>query len=187
MPQIPSGETMSRSKLLLAAVCAALAPAAQGASDEALAACRGIKDSSARLACYDALPLSPQAPAATAPRPSAPPAPAAPAAAPAPAGRATAPATPAAPASEASRFGLPATTQPTPLEYVESHIEGHFSGWYAGTRIKLANGQVWQVTDGTSRFASVDNPKVTVRRGALGSFFLDIDGVNPAPRVKRVE
>jgi len=43
------------------------------------------------------------------------------------------------------------------------------------------------VTDGTSRFANVDRPKVTVKRGALGSFFLDIEGVNPAPRVRRVE
>jgi hypothetical protein len=168
---------MSRSNLILAAVCAAFASAADAASDEALAACRAVKDSAARLACYDALPLAarpaPGAPVRPAPAVPAPPSPPAPAAAPV--------------ESESSRFGLPANTRPAPLEYVESHIEGHFSGWYAGTRIRLANGQVWQVTDGTSRFADVDNPKVTVRRGALGSFFLDIDGVNPAPRVRRVE
>ena len=164
---------MPRRKLALTAVLAALVPVAHAASDEALAACRALKDSGARLACYDALPL-PSAPArGTAVAPSAP-----------PAGSATA-----APSvqTEAARFGLPATTRPAPIESVDSRIDGHFAGWYPNTRIRLANGQVWQVTDGSSRFANVENPKVTVRRGALGSFFLDIDGVNPAPRVKRIE
>lgn len=157
------------SKLLAAALTAAL-PAAAIAADDGLARCRAIKESAARLACYDALPLAP-APSAAAPAPAA-----------------RAPASPAAPAvSEAQRFGLPATSRPEPLEALESRIEGHFAGWYPGTRIRLANGQVWQVTDSSSRFADVDNPKVTVRRGALGSFFLDIEGVNPAPRVRRVE
>ena len=167
---------MSRLKLLIAALAAAV-PAAQAASDESVAACRTIKDSAARLACYDALPL-PAAPAR---------APAAPALAPVPSATPGGPAAAPPAQGEAARFGLPATTRPQPLEALESHIEGHFSGWYPGTRIRLANGQVWQVTDGSSRFADVDNPKVTVRRGALGSFFLDIDGVNPAPRVKRIE
>lgn len=151
---------------LFALALAAAWPAAQAAGDDVLARCRGIQESAARLACYDAIPLSPATPGT---------APARPAAAP-----------PAA-ASEVQRFGLPATSRPEPLEAVESRIDGHFEGWYPGTRIRLANGQVWQVTDSSSRFADVDNPKVTVRRGALGSFFLDIDGVNPSPRVRRVE
>lgn len=164
---------MPRCKLALTAVLAAVVPAAHAASDQAVAACRAIKDPGPRLACYDALPV-PSAPArgpAAAPS-TTPPAPAV---------------TPSTTQTEAARFGLPATTRPAPIESVDSHIEGHFAGWYPNTRIRLANGQVWQVTDGSSRFADVDNPKVTVRRGALGSFFLDIDGVNPAPRVKRIE
>ena len=152
---------------LLAAVLLAALPVAAAAANDALANCRAIQDSTARLACYDALPIAP------------------PPAAPAPAGRTPAAAAPA--ASEAQRFGMPATSRPEPMQALESHIPGHFEGWYPGTRIRLANGQVWQVTDSSSRFADVDNPKVTVRRGALGSFFLDIDGVNPAPRVRRVE
>jgi hypothetical protein len=157
---------MPRFPLTLAAL-ASLAFQAEAATDDALAACRAIKDSGARLACYDGLPLS----ATPRPQGAAPPAAAAaPAAAP-----------------EASRFGLPARTAPERVESVESHIAGHFEGWQAGSRIRLANGQVWQVTDGSSRFADIENPKVTVRRGALGSFFLDIDGVNPAPRVRRIE
>lgn len=158
-----------KTKLLVAALMAAL-PLAGAAAQDTLARCRAIKDSAARLACYDALPIASP-----------------PAAAPAAGGAAQAPAATAPAPSEAQRFGLPATSRPEPLEALESRIEGHFEGWYPGTRIRLANGQVWQVADSSSRFADVDNPKVTVRRGALGSFFLDIDGVNPAPRVRRVE
>jgi len=165
---------MPRLKIIVAAAIAATVPAAQAATEDALAACRAIKDGGARLACYDGLPLgTPAARTPAAPLNGAPRSPAASDRAPAPA--------------EASTFGLPATTRPAPVESLETRIDGHFAGWYAGSRIELANGQVWQVTDGTSRFADVDSPKVTVRRGALGSFFLDIDGVNPAPRVKRVK
>src|ERR1700757_3401698 len=113
---------MSRSKVLVAAVCAAIALPTQAASDEALAACRAIRDATARLARYDALP----GPAAPSPIPPArPPAGASPTMPPAAATPAPRPAE-----SESTRFGLPATTQPTPLEFVESRIEGHFSGWY---------------------------------------------------------
>lgn len=161
---------MPRPKILLSALLLAAVPAAQAASDEALAACRAVKDAGARLACYDRLPIG-SGPAARGAAPVAP--------------AAAAPGSP--PKSEASRFGLPATTGPAPIESIESRVDGHFEGWFPGTRIHLENGQVWQVTDGTSRFADLDRPKVTVKRGALGSFFLDIDGVNPAPRVRRVE
>jgi hypothetical protein len=53
--------------------------------------------------------------------------------------------------------------------------------------IPLANGQVWQIADGSARFMSLDNPKVTIRRGALGSFFLDFENDNRSPRVRRVQ
>lgn len=167
---------MPRVKMLVSAVAIAALPlAGYAATDEAVAACRAIKDSGPRLACYDALPVASvgvgrgAAPAPAPARPAAPPA--------------VAPAAP----NEASRFGLPATRGPAPIESIESRVVGHFEGWFPGTRIRLENGQVWQVTDGTSRFADLDRPKVTVKRGALGSYFLDIEGVNPAPRVRRVD
>jgi hypothetical protein len=163
--------------VLIAAGLPALA-SAQGS----LADCRAIPDSAARLACYDRLPL-PGTPAAA---PHAPAAPAAIARPPAATGQVpAAPVAPAAPAGDASRFGLPAP--PPVVESIQSEIPGHFDGWYANSRIRLANGQVWQVTDGTSRFANLQNPKVTVRSGALGSFFLEIEGVKPSPRVRRIE
>ena len=75
--------------------------------------------------------------------------------------------------------GLPPT--------MESHIPGHFEGWGPSARIKLANGQVWQVVDGTSAFFNRDNPKVVVRRGMMGGFFLEIENSNRSPRVRRVQ
>ena len=55
-----------------------------------------------------------------------------------------------------------------------------------GTVITLANGQVWQITDDTSAAYELDNPRVTVRRAALGSFMLDIEGARRTPRARRL-
>lgn len=133
------------------------------ADDAGLLRCRAVKDSTARLACYDAL-VVPSG--ALKPVPSAAP----PAAAPAP--------TPA-------QFGLEHRQAPQLLEAIESSIPGRFDGWGPGASIRLANGQVWQVADGSSGAHWVENPKVRVRRGALGAFYLEIEGTNRSPRVTR--
>ena len=57
------------------------------------------------------------------------------------------------------------------MNAIESQIPGRFEGWQPNTRIRLANGQVWQVTDGSSRIYDVNNPKVEIRRGMLGAFY----------------
>jgi len=145
-----------------------LTPPALHADDSGLLRCRGLTDPAARLACYDAL---------------------VPAAAPPPAARAPErPATSApAPAAPPDRFGLqtPATEV---AQAVDSHIPGEFRGWEANSRLTLANGQVWEVNDGSrGALAPVVDPKVRVRRGVLGSFYLEIEGLNRSPRVKRVK
>jgi hypothetical protein len=139
------------------------------ADDAALLRCRALTDTARRLACYDALPLEGSKPAPSAPS----------------AGGA-APATPSAP-SLLARFGFEQRAQPEELPSIASSIPGEFEGWGPATRIKLANGQVWQIADGSSRKVYLDNPKVTVRRGALGSFFLDFENANWSPRVRRVQ
>ena len=151
----------------MAALALSSSPATQ-ADDGALRRCRGIADAPARLACYDALPL-PEAGAA------------APAAAPAAAAR------PAAPPREASlleRFGLE-SRQPQ-ADRIESHIHGLFTGCDANSQIRLANVQVWRVVDGSWLHGEWNNPKVSVRRGVLGSFYLDIEGESRSPRVQRI-
>jgi len=119
-----------------------------------------------RLACYDAIALGAAGPGGAASAASA-------------AGPSLSSAPPAA------RFGLPAA--PEPVERIESHIAGRFEGWRAGERIRLANGQLWQVADDSSAAYWLDSPKVVVRRGALGSYWLDVEGARRSVRVRRLE
>jgi hypothetical protein len=141
-----------------------LLPGAALAADSTLQQCRAIPDPAARLACYDALPLTAN-PAATAVAPASSPAPETPA-----------------------QFGLAREAAPlVDLSSIESTIPGHFDGWYPNRRVRLANGQVWQVADGTTRLYELDNPKVTIRRGMLGAFYLDLSIDNRSIRVRRVE
>ena len=156
-------------KRILAVSALALGTLASGvamADEGGLQACRAITDAARRLACYDALPLpSPVAPAAK---------PAAPAAAP----------------HDPASFGFEAkaaqATQAA-LPSIGSYIPGRFEGWGPRERIKLANGQVWQVTDDSNAVMNLMDPKVTVRRGALGAFYLEFEQSNRTARVKRVE
>jgi hypothetical protein len=152
---------------LLIALLLAYLPGAVLADDDGLRRCRALAADAARLACYDAIALTPAAPAA----------PAAAAAAVASAGSAA--------AAPAARFGLP--EGPDRIERVESRIEGRFEGWRPLDRFRLANGQVWQVIDGSTGVYWLDSPRVAVRRGALGSFVLEIEGVKPFVRVRRIE
>lgn len=70
---------------------------------------------------------------------------------------------------------------------MESTINGRFDGWVADTRFVLANGQVWQINDGsTTAYVAQLNAKVRVTRGLLGSYFMQVEGVSQMPRVKRL-
>ena len=144
-----------------------LATAAR-ADDTALRRCRALSEPAARLACYDALPLA--AAALSSP----------PAAATAPVAAAVVPA-----AEPAAAFGLQRPEDK--ITEISSRINGRFEGWRPGHRIRLANGQLWQVSDDSSAVYYLLDPKVTVRRGALGSFMLDIEGARLMPRVRRIE
>jgi len=81
--------------------------------------------------------------------------------------------------NRAPQVELPATMQST--------IPGHFEGWGPKARIKLANGQVWQIADDSTAFFNLDNPKVVIRRGMMGGFFLEVENSNRSPRVRRVQ
>jgi hypothetical protein len=139
--------------------------AAALASETTLEQCRGIADPSARLACYDGLPLSANTGGAASKAES----------------KARQPETPA-------QFGLSREVTPSvDLASIESTIPGHFDGWYPRRRIRLANGQVWQVAEETTRLYELDNPKVTIRRGVPGAYYLDLSIDNRSIRVNRVE
>jgi hypothetical protein len=155
---------------LLTASGAALADDAAMA-DHAILACRAHSDAKLRLACYDTIPVSAR-PAATVAG-----------TAPAPVVAAAAPA-----ASAEQRFGLEQVKQKEEApRSIESSIEGDFAGWDPGAQIRLANGQVWRVVDGSSAVLTpMKNPKVRVTRNMLGTLFLEIEGTNNSPKVRRV-
>jgi hypothetical protein len=133
------------------------------ADDVALLRCRAIADAAARLACYDALPM----------------------------GSTEGKTGQAKPIQTPEQFGLEpqlaAAQAPVELDAIDSRVSGRFEGWYPNAIIRLANGQTWQVTDGSSRSYDVTDPKVSIRRGFLGAFYLNIDGDNRTVRVKRVQ
>jgi hypothetical protein len=171
--------TAARLALLGALAATGLAHGAEPAGG--LARCRAMADAAARLACYDALPLAPVAAAAPVSAAQAAVAAAAPVAA------ATAgPAAPAVTTAAAASFGVerrPAQDE----QQVTSRYAGAFEGWSANSRIRLANGQVWQVTDGSTAALYLRDPLITVKRGFLGGFVLEVEGSNQTARVKRVE
>ena len=168
-----------KNSLFLFLVLASI-PAA--ADDAGLLRCRAIRDATARLACYDGLPVSaPDAKAVPAPRAAEPRATEPRAAEP----RAVEnrPPLPQAPA----QFGLEQRPNPVELASIESSIPGNFEGWYPNAVFTLANGQIWQISDGSTRRLYRTNPKVKIRRGSFGSFFLEIEGDNNSPRVRRLQ
>lgn len=72
------------------------------------------------------------------------------------------------------------------LESIDSHIPGKFDGWGPDQLIKLANGQVWRVVDGSEGIMrEKTDVQVKVVRGALGAMYMEIDGINKSPKVMR--
>ena len=170
---------MSRVLPLVVALAALLGSAASQAQNLAadVKACRLMTDAARRLACYDAMqvPAEPVATAAVA-MPAAPAAPAVPAAAPVV-------------ADPVARFGqetVKATAAAPELKQIESRIPGKFHGWRAGSQLEFENGQVWRIADGSEAIYELQDPKVIVRRGMLGAFYLEIEGVGFQMRVVRV-
>ncbi len=125
------------------------------ADDAALLKCRQLEDGAPRLACYNAIPVG---------VPSVP---------------VVAPAKP----DLVQSFGREAQSEK--LQTIETSIAGEFDGWVSNQRIRLANGQVWRIADGSDEMLSLTNPKVKLERGAMGAIYMDIEGARTAPRVKR--
>lgn len=73
-------------------------------------------------------------------------------------------------------------------EPIEASLAGEFTGFGSRKRYTLDNGQVWEQTDATS-MAGVRkaNPRVRIKPGALGVWWLRVDGYNTQAKVQRVE
>jgi hypothetical protein len=150
-----------------------LAASSWGQATE-LQRCRTLADATQRLACFDAA-LPPIKPGTAPPQVTPAVAAAASVAAPAPAA-----------ATATAEFGL----QPKPetqTQSIQSHLPGEFDGWEPRQKFTLANGQVWLLIEDSRGAYRLRNPKVTIRRGAIGSFLMDIEGVAQTLRVRRMQ
>lgn len=81
-------------------------------------------------------------------------------------------------------------TPGTKIEYstLESRIAGEFRGWGPKTIFKLENGQRWQVIDNDSYVTKPSpSPAVKITPGALGAFWMSIEGVNPRVKVQSLD
>lgn len=142
------------------------------ADDAAMLQCRAIAGVAARVACYDAIPVGAAAPLA------------------APVVAAAAVPTP---QQREQAFGMatvqaPKSATPEQDNSISSTIAGKFDGWSGNELIKLSNGQVWRIVDGSSAVLSpMTNAKVKVERNVIGTYFLTIEGTNNAPKVRRVQ
>lgn len=73
-----------------------------------------------------------------------------------------------------------------PPVFIESRIEGTFSGYNLRTVFRLANGQSWRPTnDETERHTPIQNPSVVIFRDTFG-YKMFIEGAWSV-RVKRVQ
>jgi hypothetical protein len=91
------------------------------------------------------------------------------------------------PARGADGFGLDRRAPKEDLVEIESSIVGDFKGWTPNEKVRLENGQVWQIADGSSGYIGSRTPKVKIRHGLLGAYFLEFEGINRSPRVRRVQ
>jgi hypothetical protein len=92
----------------------------------------------------------------------------------------------AAAAPDDARFGMENRLAPSLTAAMASTITGAFKGWAPNDTVQLANGQRWQIADDSRGVMNASNPKVTVRRGAMGAFYLEIEGTNRSPKVRRL-
>jgi hypothetical protein len=164
----------------LAGVCDA-----QAQIQAELAHCALIPASSERLACYDALAQAATAFAHEWSRSFAPDA----------ARTAPVSAEPAAPGGDGSRdFGFDnggadggsrSGSDDGPAQ-VQSRYDGEFMGWTGKTLFRLENGQVWKQSQDDRVSYRATRPMITIKRGALGSFRLSVQGLKSTIRVERV-
>lgn len=143
--------------------------AAFGADDAALMKCRMTMDQAARLACYDAIPAGALPPVSH---------------------RAPIVAPVAAKTAE-QNFGLEEVKKKKEVDSapasIESSVVGTIQGWAPGTTFTLANGQVWRVVGGEASLSPMVNPKVKVVRNFFGTIFLEVEGTNHSPKVRRIQ
>lgn len=71
---------------------------------------------------------------------------------------------------------------------VQSTVKGEFRGFSGGSVIALENGQRWQVIAGDLFIGKpVNSPKVTIKPGMMGAWYLEVEGQIPKAKVRRID
>jgi hypothetical protein len=69
-----------------------------------------------------------------------------------------------------------------------SRIQGKFTGWYGSTVFKLQNGQTWEQSDNqVMTIAAMQNPEVTITKGAFNVYYLQVKGLLDSVQVNQIE
>ena len=73
-------------------------------------------------------------------------------------------------------------------EPIVASIVGEFTGFGSGKRYRLDNGQVWEQVDNTTLpGVRRTSPRVRIRPGVLGVWWMKIEGYNTQAKVRRIE
>ena len=71
---------------------------------------------------------------------------------------------------------------------ITSRLVGEFKGFDAKRQYTLENGEVWQQTDATTLYGvRGTNLPVTIRPGALGAWWMRVEGSGVQAKVKRIK
>lgn len=84
-------------------------------------------------------------------------------------------------------FGLERKVVASSPENISSAITGKIKHWKPGVSLKLDNGQIWEIKSGRKIYYPITNPKVTIKKASLGSFLMNIEGLNSSFKVKRIK
>ena len=70
---------------------------------------------------------------------------------------------------------------------IQSRILGTFTGWSGDTVFTLENGQVWEQISKDYFKVNLTDPKVEIRKGFFGTYFLKVEGYGSRCKIKRVK
>ena len=94
------------------------------------------------------------------------------------------------PAAKSDRDVKVVVAPGTKIEFsaVESRLTGVFTGWEPRGVFALENGQRWREANGSTYVSPpLPAPKVRITPGALGTFWMEIEGVRVRVKVVRVD
>lgn len=73
-------------------------------------------------------------------------------------------------------------------EPITATLQGEFRGFGKGRLYVLDNAQQWeQVDETTAAGVRRQAPRVTIKPGVMGAWYLKVDGINTQPKVRRVK